>query len=154
MSTTDLTDESFAPINPDEEFIRIIFNPEHVNEDGQIKPSAVPSQDLSESDRGYSIDRKLYVKKSYIEMNIEQYLKRSISRTLHGLALIKHEDILNIRDHANQQALFVKPAPVPNNEAHALILCRNPYSPAIIKKLRNDLIEKFQVFQRLEDIFT
>jgi len=157
MSKTDPTDVSHEPIKPDEEFIRIIYSPEHVDDMGRIKPSAVSSQDLdlSKVDRdGYSVERKLFVKKSYIEANIQRYLNRSSERKLHGFAVIKHNDIINIRDLNGHQALRVKPAPIPDNDAHALIICRNQYQPAIIRKFRDELINKFLMFQNLNDLFS
>ena len=45
-----------GPVDDAEYLLRIVFNPEHINDENQVLPVAIPISDLSE--RGFSVERK------------------------------------------------------------------------------------------------
>lgn len=136
-------------IHNSEILIRIFYHPDHVDELGNIKSSAISSEDLKT--RGVSVDRKNYANKNYIATNIENSIVRKEGRNLSGFGLIKHESVLNINDTNNKSALHVKADPIQNNPAHALILAKNSYLPSELKKLRKALIDELAFVKTLDE---
>jgi len=136
-------------IEKDEILIRIFYHPDHIDELGNIKASAIPSDDLKS--RGVSVDRKSYVEKRYIETNIQNSVARKEERNLAGFGLISHETVLGILDVKNSTALHVKSDPISNNQAHAIILAKNNYLRSELKKLRKDLVDKFKSVKSIEE---
>jgi len=90
---------------------------------------------------GFSVDRKQYANKAYIQENIDNSVVRKQGRSLSGFSLIKHETILSIRNEG-VPVFFVKADPMKNNPAHALIyLDKDCHLPAQIKEHRKKLMD-------------
>lgn len=139
-------------IDNEEYLIRTFYHPDHIDEQGNIKPSAISIDDLNPlKDRGISVDRKKYVTRQHIEQNIENSVARKEGKSLSGFGLIKHENILNIKDTNNENALHVKSNPIPQNPAHALVFANNNYLPAELRKLRKAIIDELTFIKTIEE---
>lgn len=147
-TTTTLSPSTTVDIN--ESLIRILLHPDHVDELGKMKPSAIPSDDLK--GRGLSVDRQQYASKKYIEKNISDLTSRREGVNFSAFAVIKHDSVLSIQDASNREAFYVIADALDGNPAHALILLKNEYTRSEIKKLRKALIDEFKLFNKIEDV--
>jgi hypothetical protein len=118
-------------IDIDETLIRIILHPDHIDDAGKLKPSAISSDQLK---CGASVDRQKYASRNHIEENIKIQISRVQGRRFSRFGLIKHAAVQNINDTDDQSALNVKADPLSDNPAHALIELKNEYQPSQIKK--------------------
>jgi hypothetical protein len=87
MILPDILKFKYIKINPEEVLIRIIVNPTHVNEDGQIDYKfLIPTQDLNEHSRGLSVSRKECAVRCEILQLINMMLEKS-NGSLYGLGV-------------------------------------------------------------------
>lgn len=136
----------------DEVLVRLIYSPEHLVDNDELKPTFIPSQDII--DRGLSVNRKRLIRREYIEQSIQKYLQKSADRKFHGYALVSCNEVLKITDHEGKTAFCVKPDPIEDNEAHAVILCTKKYSRSVVSMVREKLIKKFYIIKELEKVLS
>lgn len=140
-------------IGPNEILIRAIFSPDHVTENGEISISAIPSQDVFDHARGWSVHRKIKATEDIIQKNINHLENKKEGRKLQKIALIEYHKLQSIDDLEGQSAFFAKAAPLPDDESHAIVLCSKKYSKSLFLSLREKLIHKLYYCLKPEDIF-
>ena len=120
LESTKQSPFSPGPVLSEETLLRIVYFPAHIDDDGNLKPEAIPTQDLN--DRGFSVYRKLYAKREKISNVIDNYVSRKSERKCRGISPILCETVRNIDDKDKKKAFFVlDAADTKDNEAHAEI---------------------------------
>lgn len=153
MSVEDSQQTPFAPgcVSSEEILLRIIFSPDHIDINGNLKPEAIPSQDLKE--RGFSVQRKLFVSKKRIYENIDHFVSRKESRFCKGISPIKCEVVRSIEDNQlNKVFNVIDDALTENDHAHAKIMFKNSYGRSMIKSLRKKLLDEFSVILEVKHV--
>lgn len=140
-----------GPVADSERLLRIIFYPDHVDENDNLKPEAIPTQDLRE--RGFSVYRKFYIKTEKIYNVISNYTSNKHERQCRGISPIITSTVRSLRDTGNSQAFHVfDDANTKDDEAHAKIVYAQSYGRGYQKKLRNDLKDKFNSILSIETV--
>ena len=141
-----------GPVLSEETLLRIVYYPAHIDDDGKLKPEAIPTQDLKE--RGFSVYRKLYVKREKISNVIDTYVSRQSERRCRGISPILCETVRNIGDKENNKAFNVLDAAnTLEDEAHAEIKYSQNYGRAEQRGLRSKLKDKFTTILEVESIY-
>ena len=131
-----------GPVLSEETLLRIVYYPAHIDDDGKLKPEAIPTQDLN--NRGFSVYRKLYAKREKITSVIDNYVSRKAERKCRGISPILCETVRNIGDKENNKAFDVlDAADTLDNEAHAEIKYSRTYGRSEQRGLRSKLKDKF-----------
>lgn len=140
-----------GPVLSEETLLRIVYYPAHIDEDGRLKPEAIPTQDLRE--RGFSVYRKMYVKREKIYRVIENYVAKKPERECRGISPILTKIVRDINDNVNKQAFHVlDDAKTKDNEAHAEIIYAQNYGRAEQKGLRNKLRDEFTAIREVGSV--
>lgn len=141
-----------TPVNLQENLIRVIYRPDHVDNNGRLLENAIPSQDLT--GRGFSVQRQSYVKKEKIQGMIDNYVNKKAERSFHSLAKAPCKAVRALHDEQNNQIFCViDDANEPEDAGHAIILCARPYPQSKLKKLRTQLLEVFSSLYSFEELF-
>ncbi len=142
-----------GPVLSEETLLRIIYYPAHVDNDGQLKPEAIPTQDLKE--RGFSVYRKSYVKREKISTVINNYVSKKTERECRGISPIQCQTVRSITDKEMNKAFNVlDDAKTKEDTAHAEIKYSRNYGRAEQKGLRKKLIDKFTTILDTEIIYS
>lgn len=140
-----------GPVLSEETLLRIIYYPYHIDDDGKLKPEAIPTQDLR--DRGFSVYRKLYVTRGKITSVIDEYISRKSDRECRGISPVLSGTVRNINDKETKQAFHVlDDAKTKDDEAHAEIKYARSYGRAEQKGLRYKLIDEFTTILKVESV--
>lgn len=141
-----------GPVLSEETLLRIVYYPAHIDDDGKLKPEAIPTQDLNR--RGFSVYRKLYAKREKIATVIDSYVSRKTERKCRGISPILCKTVRNIDDKENNKAFDVfDAADTLDNEAHAEIKYSRTYGKAEQRGLRSKLKDKFNVILDVESVY-
>lgn len=141
-----------GPVHSKETLLRIIYYPNHVDDDGNLKPEAIPTQDLRE--RGFSVFRKLYVKREKISNVIKDYISKDPKRECRGISPVLCETVRCIKDRESKKSFNVlDDAKTKDDEAHAEIKYSRKYGKAEQKGLRKKLKDKFTAILEVESIY-
>lgn len=138
---TQQTENSPCIVNSSENLLRALFTPDHIDDKGNIKEQAIPSQDLSE--RGFSVQREQYTDDDLNQTIISGWLNNKAERNFVKFAQLACSHVRKINDQQNNQAFIVLDDGIDNNLAHAIILTSEKYGKGALKKLRHELIEVF-----------
>lgn len=140
-----------GPVLSEESLLRIVYYPAHIDDDGQLKPEAIPTQDLN--DRGFSVYRRLYVKREKLSNVINSYVGKKPERECRGISPILCQTVRTISDRKAKKAFNVlDDATTKDDEAHAEIKFTRKYGRAEQKSLRNKLKDKFTAILDVETI--
>ena len=93
-----------GPVLSEETLLRIIYYPAHIDDGGKLKPEAIPTQDLRK--RGFSVYRKLYVKRQKISNVIDNYVSRNSARVCRGISPILCRTVRRITDKEKNRHLM------------------------------------------------
>ena len=141
-----------GPVCSKEILLRIIYSPAHIDDAGQLKPEAIPSQDLKE--RGFSVFRKLYSSRKKLSAVIENYVSKKPQRSCKGVSSIECRKVRSISDYNNKQAFNVfDDAQTEEDKAHAKIIYSKKYNKAEHKSLRKKLLDELSVILEVEKIY-
>jgi hypothetical protein len=153
MSIEDSKQSEFSPgpVSYDETLLRIVFSPDHIDINGNLKPEAIPTQDLKE--RGFSVQRKSYVRKKKIHENIEQFVSRKDSRNCKGISPVECKVVRSIEDDQALNAFdVIDDALTEEDRAHAKIMFKGKHGPSKMKALRRKLMDEFRVILEVKDV--
>ncbi len=149
-------EEKQSPCSPgavlsEETLLRIVYYPSHIDDNGKLKPEAIPTQDLRT--RGFSVFRKLYIKRKKIDKVIDSYVGKNSERRCKGIYPIICSTVRNIEDNSKKKAFNVlDDAQTFDNEAHAEIKYSQKYTKSEQKGLRDKLKDKFIVVKEVSEI--
>lgn len=140
-----------GPVLSEETLLRIIYYPAHIDDNGELKPEAIPTQDLR--DRGFSVYRKLYVTRAKITSVIDNYVSRKSERECRGISPVLSRTVRNISDKEGNQSFHVlDDAKTEDDEAHAQIKYARSYGRAVQKGLRDKLRREFTTILEVESV--
>jgi len=142
-----------GPVLSEETLLRIVFYPDHIDDEGKLKPEAIPTQDLR--DRGFSVYRKLYVKRKKISNVIDNYVLKKPERQCRGISPVLCHTVRSINDRVESKAFNVlDDAQTIDDEAHAAIKFSRKYGKAEQKGYRSKLKDKFTAILDTESVYT
>ena len=119
-ATTAIPGISPGPVADEEALLREMLNPDHIVE-GELRPAAIPLRDLKE--RGFSVNRRDYVSRYFIEHTLNQRLARpfqGMPRVSEGLSQFAAGSVREIRDNGKQVFVVIDTA-TESNKGHASI---------------------------------
>jgi hypothetical protein len=141
-------------VKDDEEVLRSLFNPEHV-ENGVLQERAISLDDLR--CRGYSVHRLRHTDRQTVQRSNEKILGRSFngqSRTLVGAAILRAREVRDLR-HEGKQAFVVIDTALKCNRGHSSIYAKDsPFSKGRLRKLRELLLPLVDAGMTANDPFT
>ncbi len=141
-----------GPVLSEETLLRIVYYPAHIDDDGKLKPEAIPTQDLNS--RGFSVYRKLYAKREKITTVIDTYVSRKAERKCRGISPILCKTVRNIDDKESNKAFVVlDAADTLDNEAHAEIKYSRAYGRSEQRGLRLKLKDQFNTILDTESVY-
>jgi len=152
VETKKQTEFSPGPVEDQEQLLRAVFVPDHVDENGELKPEAIPRTDLQQ--RGFSVYRHGYVSRERFDGVLEGYLQKDKNRACTGIAKLICGAVRSISDEEERQAFLVfDDANVEIDEAHAAILFSSSYTPSRQKRLRKILLGCLNKLYSKDEIF-
>lgn len=152
IEETKQSEFSPGPVLSEETLLRIIYYPAHIDDDGNLQPEAIPTQDLRE--RGFSVYRKLYAKRQKVSDVIDNYVSKNPERHCRGISPIQCHTVRSINNKDGNQAFNVlDDAKTEDDEAHAKIMFSQKYGKAEQKGYRSKLKDKFTTILDTELIY-
>jgi len=138
----------------DEYLLRELFNPQHIDDGGQVLVTAISLKDLRH--RGFSVNRIRYVSRDFIKSSVGERL----SRPRHGrpwrdegVAKFATRQIRQIQTQG-EQAFVVIDTALPENPGHASIYVTKPQmGEAYARELRKLLLPLLQDRMSIEQAF-
>ncbi len=138
----------------DEFLLRELFNPQHIDDNGQVLVTAISLQDLRH--RGFSVNRIKYVSPDFIKSSV----RKRLSRPRHGrpwrdegVAKFEARRIRRIQTQG-ERAFVVIDTALPENPGHASIYVTKPEKgEAYARELRNLLKPFLQDRMSIEQAF-
>lgn len=141
-----------GPVLSEETLLRIIYYPDHIDDGGNLLPEAIPTQDLRE--RGFSVYRKLYVKRKKVSDVIDNYVSKKSERQCRGISPVQCHTVRSINNKDGNQAFNVlDDAKTEDDEAHAEIKFSQKYGKAEQKGYRSKLKDKFTTILDTESVY-
>ena len=146
---------SIGPVQPDEDLVRAQVEPDHVV-DGVLQETAVPLDDLSKRERGYSVERRKYTSRQRCQSVADGWVaKKPEIRAEAGFSVFRCVDVRSI-SLDGKQALRVYDSPVNDHDGrgHASIYADGAISGrSKLRKLRNELLKLMLPLCSLDDVF-
>lgn len=128
----------------EEELGRFIYRDDHLTSDGQLTPTAVPTNDLLDPQReGLSVGRLLHLRADEIRRLITEREQRDPANRFRGCGVIVTENVRNLRTRDGQRELCVVDDARGGFDAHALVRLANPdaYGRASVRRVRKRLLD-------------
>lgn len=143
-----------GPVQSYEFVLRTLLDPDHINDDGTLKPAAIALEDIHK--RGWSVDRTGFTSPWRIKLFHYRWKKRKPDIRRFYVLRIPVSDIRNIRDGTtNRQefavidtASFLSPA-----HAEVLLSTGGSYSKSVLRSFRTKLIPKLPTRIELSEAF-
>jgi small subunit ribosomal protein S17 len=143
------------PVNSSEWVIRLVYYPQHIDQQGNLLPEAIPTQDLRDSNRGWSTFRRHLSSKSDVQFAAAHSLNRIVGREIESLRKVLVADIRNVVDEiSGDRQLYVwDDARSGRERGHAIVVARQGLGHGMLKKLRKELIDLLNKIRigRIED---
>ncbi len=146
-------DFSPGPVKHHEELLRIVFNPEHISDNGVVSNAAISTSDLIEN--GVSANRRDYAKKEIIQRTIEHQKKNfPDNRKNVGIAILPCLVVRGFVDNDKESSFIVIDEAAEDNIAHASIYSAKNRTKGQLRKLRMQLFPLLQKRYSLQEIFS
>jgi hypothetical protein len=140
-------------VGEEEQLLRILFHPEHINDQNEIASSAVSTDDLRV--RGLSVYRKLHASKDMISDNIsnqQQKANMSNQRNSASLAVLVCSDVRSFVFNDERSFIVIDDA-LEDNISHASIYSAYPRKKSELRKIRIQLISLMEDRYSLDQVF-
>lgn len=151
--STSQSQHSPGPVKDSEELLRVLFYPEHVK-DGLVLETAIPLEDLRE--RGFSVDRRGYAKRSAIEQRVSRQManeKKREERQESTISKFRCGAVRKILNQDHGRACIVIDTALQENPAHASIYSKDSLGRGGLKKIRNLMLPLLQERYTVDEIF-
>ena len=141
-------------VENDEFLLRELFNPQHIDDDGQVLPAAISLEDLRH--RGFSVNRIEYVSPDFMRSSVEERLSRPRGGKPwrdEGVARLETRQVRRFRAEGDQAFAVIDTA-LPENPGHASIYVTKPEKgEAYARELRSLLLPLLQDRMTIEQVF-
>ncbi|HVJ54848.1 MAG TPA: hypothetical protein VM689_20480 [Aliidongia sp.] len=132
------------PVADQEILGRILFEPDDWL-DGKLTPRAISTQDLSDPDRGWSVQR-VQCSPHLIRIVAEDRIRKRPQLKVDKVALF---DALAVR--RLNRGVTISPHPTLSNEAHAIVLGPPGEKRSVYKQIKADLIDLLNDINSLDE---
>ena len=146
-------DISPGVVADDEFLLRELFNPQHIDDDGQVLVTAISLKDLRQ--RGFSVNRIKYVSPDFIKSSVKERLSRPRREPWRyvGAAKFEARGIRQIQAQG-ERAFVVIDTALSENPGHASIYVgKSEKGEAYARELRNLLKPFLQHRMSIEQAF-
>jgi hypothetical protein len=122
---------------------RVLFDPDDVDSNG-LTPRAIPTQDLKNSCRGWSVQRIACAPHVLYQIASER-TRRWEGLAVAGVAVVSANKIRRIECEGQSDVAIVDPDPIPLNEAHAIILGATERKDSFYKAVKKAIMSRLEV---------
>lgn len=141
-------------VENNEFLLRELFNPQHIDDDGQVLHTAISLKDLRH--RGFSVNRIGYVSPDFMRSSVEERLsrpRRGKPWRDEGVARLETRQVRRFRTEGDQAFAVIDTA-LPENPGHASIYVTKPEKgEAYARELRSLLLPLLQDRMTIEQAF-
>jgi hypothetical protein len=131
------------PVGDPELLGRVLFDPDDVDSNG-LTPRAIPTQDLKNPCRGWSVQRIACAPHVLYQIASERTNRRK-DLTVAGVAIVSAQKIRRIECEGQPDVAIVDPAPTPFNEGHSIILGTAGRNDSFYKAIKKAIMAHLEV---------
>jgi hypothetical protein len=138
-----------GPVGDPEVLIRLIYTPEHVNEDGTLKNSAIPKQDLERLDlqkpapRGFSLIRSGHISQEEIDQRArDKHESDPVARAEVWAYNVITQELRELLGPDGQRGLCIVDQALQGDPSHAAAWDSNARKRGALSAVRDELIKR------------